>query len=69
MANICKICTGEYSYLLSYCIFKMKLITLLLNTYLCTSDLLQEFKGKKTPMLKFEVAALLSNLNSDVLKS
>jgi len=35
----------------------MKLITLLLNAYLCTSDLLQEFKGTKTPpMLKFEVA-------------
>ena len=69
MANLCKICAVEYSYLLAYCIFKMKLITLLLNAYLCTSDLPQEFKGTKTPMLKFEIAAFLSNLNSDVPKS
>jgi len=69
MANLCKICAGEYSYVPAYCIFNMKLITLFLNAYLCTSDLLQEFKGTKTLMLKFEVAALPSNLNSDVLKS
>jgi hypothetical protein len=69
MTNICKICAGKYIYLLEYCIFEMKPITLLLNAYLCTSDLLQEFKGTKKPILKFEVTAILSNLNSDVLKS
>jgi len=53
MSNFCKIFAGEYSYLLAFCIFKMKLITLLLNAYLCTSDLLQELKGTKTTMLKF----------------
>jgi hypothetical protein len=47
----------------------MKLISLLLNAYLCTSDLLQEFKGTKTLILKFEIAALPSNFNSGVLKS
>lgn len=55
MANLCKICAGKYGYLLAYSIFKMKLITLLMNAYLCTSDLLQEFKGTKTPTLKLQL--------------